>query len=167
MAQGQGRPGDLGELLSIVRAAALVHGAHPQCPGGNEPIGQMDTPKRSEKFRTKSGLFAVFLRSPGGKNLRLWWIHGRCAADERPKCGRPVIVPAGCDGQNAKKRIFCGQKAVVGEGTRQILPTLSRQPDTFRSSFDPRCVSSDKKRSHRRQFKRAAYHLLQTFIAAI
>lgn len=34
MTQGQGRPGDLGELLSIMRAAALVHGAHPQYPGG-------------------------------------------------------------------------------------------------------------------------------------
>ena len=34
MAQGQGRPCDLGELLSIMGTAALVHGAHPQYPGG-------------------------------------------------------------------------------------------------------------------------------------
>ena len=34
MTQSQGRPCDLGKLLSIMRAAALVHGADPQYPDG-------------------------------------------------------------------------------------------------------------------------------------
>src|SRR4030042_2768829 len=93
----------------------------------------MNTTKRSEKFRTKSGLFAGFLRSPGREKSPLmvhaWPIYGRCC----------LFI--------SKKRFLCGQKAVAGKEKRQILPTLSRLTAVFRPISDLKCVSSDKKRS--------------------
>ena len=63
MTQGQGGPCDLGELLSIMGTAALVHGAHPRYPGGkrNDWIDEYNKaiPKVSDKKRSFSGFFAV------------------------------------------------------------------------------------------------------------
>ena len=92
----------------------------------------MNTTKRSEKFRTKSGLFAVFCGRREGKNRRLWSIRNRFMAGQVYLWG---------------KAVFMRSKSGRGEGKRQILPTLSRLTAVFRLISDPKCVSSDKKRS--------------------
>jgi hypothetical protein len=84
--------------------------------------------------RKSFGQKAVFLRFFCGRRegvsmvmVDLWPLRGRQAANVRPKCGRLVIVPTGCDGQNAKKRIFCGQKAVAGNSTA-LMKIMRRLP---------------------------------------
>jgi len=102
MTQGQGGPCDLGELLSIMGTAALVHGAHPRYPGGkrNDWIDEYNKaiPKVSDKKRSFSGFLAV-----AGK--------GKIAADGQCAAG---LWSLWCI--FGKKRFLCGQKAVVGEG---------------------------------------------------
>ena len=63
--QGKWWPCYLGKLLSIMGAAAFVHGARPQSVE-RKTFHQRTTPKGLKKFRTKSGFLADFLRTKSG-----------------------------------------------------------------------------------------------------
>ncbi len=120
--QGQGRPGQFGEFLSVMRAAALVHGliVFFSLPGEN--ASPKHYPKRSGKVSDKKRSFCGFFAAGRSEESAIM-VHSW------PLCGRVSDKPVYCDGGNAKKRIFCGQKAAkITYGVWRTRPVFSVQP---------------------------------------